>query len=142
MLFIREFERTMQDAKENATYIMTQRPDWYNRFECKQCKKNGERADCCYLKWQNKEGKNASKDQSEQAMNSILPTVGDIAKGVTKSLTWCTHHGRLNEYTGKCNKQCASNKIYNKAHSPAHGAMLIAGACKRPDIPWQEKANS
>ena len=28
------------------------------------------------------------------------------------------------------------------AHSPVHGAMLIAGACERPDIPRQEKANS
>ena len=28
------------------------------------------------------------------------------------------------------------------AHSPAHGAMLIAGVCKRPHIPRQEKAKS
>jgi len=88
-------------------------------------------ADCCHMHWLNKEGKNASKDPSERAMNSILPKVGDIAEVVTKSLTWCTHHGCLNNATGKCNKQCESNKIY-MAHSPAHGAMLIAGACKRP----------
>ena len=107
----------------------------------KQCNKSGKGADCCHMHWLNKEGKNASKDTSELAMNSILPTVGDIAKGVTKSLTRCTHHGCLNNATGKCNKQCESNKIY-MAHSPVHGAMLIAGACERPDIPRQEKANS
>jgi len=151
---IREIESTLEDAYDNAVFVKKQSPAWYDRFECKQCKQSEKGADCCYLKWQNKEGKNASKDPSERAMNSILPTVGDIAKGVTNSLTWCTHHGCLNGYTGKCNKQCASNKIY-MAQSPAHGAMLIAGACKRPGTSWspemtrsetelyhQEKANS
>ena len=128
----------MNDAWENAVFIKTQSPTWYDLFECKQCKTSGKGADCCQLKWLNKEGKNASKDPSEQAMNSILPTVGDIAKGVTKSLTWCTHHGCLNDATGKCNKQCESNKIY-MAHSPAHGAMLIAGACKRPASTKKDK---
>jgi hypothetical protein len=148
---IREIESTLEDAYDNAVFVKKQSPAWYDLFECKQCKESEKGADCCYLKWLNKEGKNASKDPSERAMNSILPTVGDIAKGVTKSLTRCTHHGCL---TYKCNKQCASNKIY-MAQSPAHGAMLIAGACKRPGTSWspemtrsetelyhQEKANS
>ena len=93
---IREIESTMNDAWENAVFIKTQSPTWYDRYECKQCKKSGKEADCCHMHWLNKEGKNASKDPSERAMNSILPTVGNIAMVVTKSLTWCTHHGCLN----------------------------------------------
>ena len=128
---IREIESTLEDAKKNADFIKTQSPAWYDRFECKkpECKMGYTK--CCYLAWMNKEGKNAGKGPSKQAVDSILPTVRDIAKGVTASLTWCTHHGCLNHATGKCNKQCESNKIY-MAHSPVHGAMLIAGACKRP----------
>ena len=93
---MREIESTLEDAKNNAAFIKTQSPTWYDRFECKQCNKSGKGADCCHMHWLNKEGKNASKDPSERAMNSILPTVGDIAERVTKSLAWCTHHGCLN----------------------------------------------
>ena len=100
---IREIESTLEDAKNNADFVKKQSPAWYDRFECKQCKQSEKGADCCYLKWMNKEGKNAGKGPSKQAVDSILPTVRDIAKGVTASLTWCTHHGCLNEATGKCN---------------------------------------
>ena len=71
---------------------MKHNPDWYDRFKCLQCEKSGRETDCCQLRWRKKEGKNAGKDPSERAMNSILPTVGQIAKGVAESLTWCTVH--------------------------------------------------
>jgi len=38
---IREIESTLEDAKNNAVFIKQQSPTWYERFECKQCKKSG-----------------------------------------------------------------------------------------------------
>jgi len=142
---ISEINGTLTDAYDNALRLKKRNPAWYDQFKCLQCEKSGKETDCCQLQWLNNKGKNACKDPTEQAMISILPTVGHIAKTVAESLTWCPYHGCLNN-AGKCTRQCESNKEYQK-HSPVHGAMLIAGAYKRPDIPWtlhrlQEKAIS
>ena len=121
-------QRTLTAAQDNARDQLVKAPDYLTQYECKDCCDRGIEPKCCYLKWRQHKGKKATCSLSEQAVESVLPTVDEIATEAAKVIIYCDHHGHIADE--RCNRYCKQNQRELRS-PPIYGAALIAASSSR-----------
>ena len=85
-------EQTLKAAQDKARSYLDEHPMYLTKYKCEDC---GVNPKCCFLKRKQQEGPNAIRCISEQALESVLPTVAEVkvADACSKVIVYCDEHG-------------------------------------------------
>ena len=83
-------EQTLKAAQDKARSYLDEHPMYLTKYKCEDC---GVNPRCCFLKRKQQEGPNAIRCISEQALESVLPKVAEVADACSKVIVYCDEHG-------------------------------------------------
>ena len=96
------------------------------KYGCKECGDCGKKPKCCLLKFNQHEGPNAIRCKSEQALESVAPTVDEVADACSKVIVYCDYHGNIVD-PHRCNRHCKQHHR-DLLSPPVYGAALMIAA--------------
>ena len=116
-------EQTLKAAQDKARLHLDEDPPFLRKYQCEEC---GVNPTCCLLKFKRQEGPNATCPLSKHALDSMLPTVDQIADACAKEIVYCEDHGdKVDPH--RCNRHCKSHHRQLRS-PPVYGAALIAAS--------------